>query len=62
MAKIDELNQRYSQLCSQLGNTIYRIVVLENERNDILMKISEIEKQAKLLNEMENDEKLKSDQ
>jgi DNA repair exonuclease SbcCD ATPase subunit len=62
MAKIDELNQRYSQLCSQLGNTIYRIVVLENERNDILMKISEIEKQAKLLNEMENDEKPKSDQ
>jgi len=62
MAKIDELNQRYSQLCSQLGNTIYRIVVLENERNDLLTKISEIEKQAKLLNEMENDEKLKSDQ
>ncbi len=62
MAKIDELNQEYSKLCAELGNTIYRIVVLENQRNSLLMKISEIEKQAKLLNEMETNEKPKSDQ
>lgn len=52
MAKIDELNQKYSELCAQLGDTIFKIVALENKRNGLLIQISEIEKQAK-----ESDEK-----
>jgi len=51
MAKIDELNVEYTELCTKLGSVVYHIDTLEKEKESILLQINEIEKQAKLLKE-----------
>lgn len=49
MAKIEDINVKYTQMCTELGNVVFKIDLLTKGRDQLMKQIFRLEKEAQKL-------------